>query len=294
MLTRQKIILSLLSYSRNPVNPTMLVKLAFLLGQETVLGEDRTYYDFVPYRYGPFSFALYRELEALKRDGYVSSVGGHFGLVPETLVLSNQKVEDLPKRVVDAVKLVTSTYSRVPGEKLLRDVYARYPWYASKSELAGLRPLQSEPPRLSPVATYTIGYEGKSVDGFFAGLLRAGMHAIIDVRANPVSRKYGFAQRSLRDIASKLGIAYTHFPKLGIAGTERSSLTDYESYQRLLDRYEHEMLPKRQAEISRLIQHLLNRPAAILCMEADVTCCHRGRLAKATSKVSNLPIVHLN
>ena len=51
---------------------------------------------------------------------------------------------------------------------------------------------------------YTIGYEGRSVDAFFSRLLRLRLSGVIDVRSNPVSRKYGFAARSMTEIGKKL------------------------------------------------------------------------------------------
>ena len=39
--------------------------------KETTVASDPTFYSFVPYRDGPFSFALYRELASLERHGYV-------------------------------------------------------------------------------------------------------------------------------------------------------------------------------------------------------------------------------
>jgi uncharacterized protein (DUF488 family) len=35
-------------------------------------------------------------------------------------------------------------------------------------------------------------------------------------------------------------------------------------------------------------------PSALVCMEADVKMCHRGRLANVIEKASNLQVVHLS
>ena len=59
MLTRQKTVLSLLTQVGRPLSPTVFVKLVFLLRQETDLERDRSFYSFVPYNFGPFSFTLY-------------------------------------------------------------------------------------------------------------------------------------------------------------------------------------------------------------------------------------------
>jgi len=71
VLKRQRILLRVLREANRPISHIELVKAAFLLRQETLLANESAYYDFVPYLFGPFSFALYRELRALVRDGYV-------------------------------------------------------------------------------------------------------------------------------------------------------------------------------------------------------------------------------
>ncbi len=45
-----------------------LVKLLFLLNRA---GIDNAY-DFLPYKYGPFSFQLYRDLTKLSQDGWIN------------------------------------------------------------------------------------------------------------------------------------------------------------------------------------------------------------------------------
>ena len=143
------------------------------------------------------------------------------------------------------------------------------------------------------MGVYTVGYEGKSVDEFFDDLLEAGRGGILDVRANPVSRKYGFAKRSMGRIAEQLGLTYQHLPELGIPGDRRARLSDFASYQRLLDQYETTMLPGRTTEVKAAAQLLRSRPSALLCMESDVRCCHRGRLAKRIAADEGLHVTHL-
>lgn len=184
-------------------------------------------------------------------------------------------------------------YGKKRRPSLLRSVYSRYPWYASKSELAQYVPEYVSAPRKREPAAYTVGYEGKSVDRFFNELLASGMEGIIDVRANPVSRKYGFAKKSMSRIADRLGLVCFHMPELGITGDRRADLSDFDSYQRLLEQYEKKMLPKRTQQIERATELLSSRPLALLCMEKDVRCCHRGRLADRVAEESDLAVEHL-
>lgn len=293
MLKRQKVLLALLDEAATPLSATLFVKLAFLLREDHGLAEYLSFYDFVPYRYGPFSFSLYRELDALRRNGFVSPDDDRISLSESTASSRRQAIETLPVAARRAVAEVLRHNRRLTQKALVANVYRRFPWYATRSELTHLVPGNAPQPSPAELAVYTVGYEGKSIDRFFDGLLHSGIAAILDVRSNPVSRKYGFAQRSMRDIAGKLGIEYRHFPRLGIASSERTDLTDFDSYQRLLDRYEQQTLPGRKDDIGRLLNELRSKPSALLCMEKDVNCCHRARLASVAAKESGLPVSHL-
>lgn len=293
MLNRQRLILALLCAAKEPVSPTALVKYAFLLRSETEVGADATFYAFVPYRFGPFSFALYRELATLERDGYVRRAEKAISLNHELLDLTRREVDRLSRKQIDAAQGVVARYGRLAHRSLLRSVYDRYPWYATASELEDLIPANSPGPKQSPIAVYTAGYEGQSIDSFCDALLRSGLRALIDVRANPISRKYGFAKRSLQRISDDLGLGYHHLPQLGIASERRAGLGSTASYQRLLDEYEREMLPRQRDGLLRAIELLREKPSALLCVERDVRCCHRSRLAQRIASESGLEVVHL-
>ncbi|MBE3040648.1 MAG: DUF488 domain-containing protein [Chloroflexi bacterium] len=293
MLRRQKTLLALLAAAKGPVSRTALVKYAFLLRHETCLRGDPVFYDFVPYKFGPFSFSMYRELECLQRDGWLT-----MGEEGAPVCLTQAARISRPSAWVSneemaAIGHVLGKYERLSRRELLSSVYGRYPWYASKSELADLQCTPPAPlPQASP-AVYTVGYESLSVDSFFKRLLRKGIRAIADVRSNPVSRKYGFARKSLGEISAKLGLRYHHLPELGIPPDERRTLDGPESYVRLLDSYEAHNLPRLGTEILRLGRLLEAQPCVIMCAEKDFRMCHRGRLATAVSGITGLPIVHL-
>ena len=293
MLIRQKTVLALLSRANRPLSPTVFVKLAFLLRQETGLKNEPTFYDFVPYKYGPFSFALYRELTNLRRDGYVTPDGERVAICERTVDLAEEKIDELPAAFHEAVDKVVRLYGRKSQTELVKDVYARYPWYASKNELTDLRPRSSVREKKACPAVYTAGYEGKSVDAFFNHLLKNGIRLIIDVRANPVSRRYGFSKRQFSEIARRLGLDYRHMPHLGIPSKYRVDLSDFDSYQRLLKKYEQEMIPKLGDEIDEVGKLMEETPAVLVCVEKDVRCCHRSRLADAVSRKTGLEVKHI-
>jgi hypothetical protein len=254
---------------------------------------DRTYYDFVPYKFGPFSFALYRELESLQGYGYLEMSDSSIGLSDATIGDTLRKIAELTTREKQAVAGIVARFGSLKPKSLVRNVYARHPWFTINSELTDLIPDDRPKRPQADIAIYTSGYEGKSVDGFFDNLIRAGVRAIVDVRFNPVSRKYGFAGSSLRRIGEKLGFVYSHLPELGIEGKHRESLSDFASYQRLLDRYARSFLNQKHVALNRLAAMLQKIPSVLVCMEKDVDCCHRGRLATAMAERTHLPIVHL-
>lgn len=293
VLTRQKTILALLAEAKGALSHTALVKLMFLLRHESRLCEDKTFYDFVPYRFGPFSFALYRELAALRRDGYLSDSEDIVVQCRASRSLSAERVAELPHATKRAITQIFHDYGKLSPRKLIGMVYEKYPWYTVHSELKDLVPPRAPALPRGQIAIHTAGYEGRSVDGFFDTLLRAGVKRIVDVRFNPVSRKYGFAASSMRDIGSKLGITYEHLPQLGIDGRFRAALDDTSSYQRLFDRYERDMLPRQPGAIASAARLVAEVPTTLVCMERAVECCHRGRLATHLERKTGLPIMHL-
>lgn len=294
MLHRQRTILAILAGAQRPLTRTALVKFAFLARQETALSEDLTYYDFVPYKFGPFSFALYRELEGLKRNGYVEQkMRDRLRLGPDLLAESRALIDQLPACDQTAVQKVLRKYGRLGQDRLVDYVYAQYPWYASRSERRGGNGRGVHHAPRAPLAVYTMGYEARSVDGFFDRLLHEGIVLLADVRSNPVSRKYGFSGRALAGICDKLGIKYRHFPLLGIPGAYRKALRHPSSHEQLLENYALEMLPHQGAEVAALAELVRNDPTVLVCVERDAGCCHRSKLALRVAQVCGLPIRHL-
>jgi uncharacterized protein YwgA len=73
MLRRQRTILQLLNTTDRSVSLTQLQKLLFLLRAETFVSRDGAFYEFLPYKFGPYSFAAAREVESLIAYGYIES-----------------------------------------------------------------------------------------------------------------------------------------------------------------------------------------------------------------------------
>jgi hypothetical protein len=83
MLNRQKFLILLLKLADRPVSRTALTKWCFLLRTEGETSGGSAFYDFVPYLYGPFSFALYQEAEKLVAQNYFhDDDANHWSLNP--------------------------------------------------------------------------------------------------------------------------------------------------------------------------------------------------------------------
>lgn len=289
MLRRQRTILKLFNTADCPVPATKLQKYVFLLRHETFIKQDSAFYDFLPYKYGPYSFAAQREVEALTAYGYLAPSGSSLALTARGV----REAANIDSDTARAVLTIVSKYGKVGLKQLLKDVYARYPWYARSSDLQELIPSGAKESKKASVAIYTIGYEGRSVDGFLDKLLHSSIRRIVDVRANPVSMKYGFAKSSLSGLAAKLGIGYVHCPELGISSSRRKQVQSNADFLTLFNDYESKILPKHEDQSMKVAELMKAMPSVLLCMEREAANCHRGRLAKRIATLSKLDVVHL-
>jgi len=293
MLTREKIALKVLEEAGGSLPRTVLVKLLFLLRMETTLEKNSSFYDFVPYKYGPYSFALYRDLYRLESYGYVSQGDSQFVLNENLADETRRHTSKLARNLQLAISNVYERYGHETPNSLVRIVYDKYPWYAINSEHSARKNVAIPfRPKATP-AVYTIGYEGKSVDAFFNCLLDKGIEAAVDVRANPVSRKYGFSGSRMRQIGESLGLKYRHYPSLGIPSKERANLSDEASRAQLFDQYELTVLVNSKQEIRDVGKLMSRTPSVLVCVERDVNSCHRGRLSHAIAYETSLEVINL-
>lgn len=287
MKNSERVVLALLAIRHRACSKTRFVKMMFLLHKESGLGDTYALYDFLPYKYGPFSFTLYRDIARLSSNGWI--VGNHLQLSEGRKAEAIQEIQNLPSEIRYAVSFIEEEYGRSSDSDLLYKVYVDYPEYTFMSEngeKACVRPLSKN-------QIYTIGYEGKSIDRFLNALLQTGIRRLVDVRNNPVSRKWGFSRTSLFDLCTKIDIEYIHMPELGIQSQRRRYLKTSDDYRRLLDEYEHYDIPNQMEAVIRLRRMMEERASALVCMEADPSMCHRGRLARTLRNLSDLRICHI-
>ena len=156
MYARQRVLLDfLLQASRRP-GKLELVKWLFLARHESDVANRVAFYDFLPYQYGPFSFTVYKDLAALRDEGYLADKV--LKVLPEAREEAEDEVAGLTRRVRDCVSSTLDRYGGLRRDELLRVVYDRYPWYASRSQLVS----HDDVEEAAEVAVYTVGYEGRS------------------------------------------------------------------------------------------------------------------------------------
>ncbi len=286
MLHRQKALLLILQQVGCRATSLQMMKWAFLLSKETPSHGGKTFYQFIPYRYGPYSFTLNQETDALIRNGFLVKEDGNYWSLTD---FGKKFNVNLPKDITQDIFHVAFKYGKLSAQNLVDLVYDKYTWFTINSDLTGKRKQQRP---VAEKAIYTAGYEGKTVDEFLNLLMECGISRLIDVRSNPISRRYGFHKSTLARLCGFMGIDYKHIPELGILGSDRHDLNSTFQYTDLFDKYRIGLASQENALIN-VIDLLKSEPSVLVCMEADPLFCHRNVLAHHLEPLINMPIKHL-
>jgi uncharacterized protein DUF488 len=284
MFYRRKVLIALLEAIGSPApTKTDLQKHLFLL---TARQEDPSY-DFVPHRYGCFSFSADADLEPMIRQGLLS-VGAQVERVGERRFASALREPDIL-----ALRQHRVRFGGLRGRELIRCVYEKHPYYSTRSVIADevLGTAAAKQVRLDHAPStdpmlMTIGYEGVSAEAYLNKLIRNGVQILVDVRRNPISRKYGFSKGRLSELVGKCGMDYVHYPSLGIDSSRRANLGDAASYAKLFEEYR-KNLPTRATELAEIADLVARdgKRVALTCFEQDHKSCHRDSVANAITKL---------
>lgn len=289
---RQKTLLALLEALGGKQLATDFQKYLFIFSQ---LCESEKSYDFVPYKYGCYSFQASADKKKLIEKGYLLEETA-WTLAKPTLNYSSA----LSKSKNEKIAVFVKQFSKLRGKQLITHVYKTYPYYATKSDIVAdhlnsreLRKVHSARPKEPGTPLFaTIGYEGGSIEAYLNKLIKTQIRVLVDVRKNPISRKYGFSKNTLSSLLGKVGIQYMHMPELGIASADRKTLNTQKDYDRLFDRYEESVLKHQANAIKNLYEvYQENRHVAITCFEKSHCQCHRSRVATAIEKLSQGDVI---
>jgi uncharacterized protein (DUF488 family) len=138
----------------------------------------------------------------------------------------------------------------------------------------------------------TCGYEGLSVDEFVGRLVAAGTRTVIDVRANPLSRKPGLSKNALAKTLEAAGIAYVHAPKMGCPKSIRDRYKidrNWATYTQGFLTY----LSGQDEAIAEVAAIATRSKSCFVCFEADFNFCHRTFVARAVARLAAMKVTHL-
>lgn len=281
LFARQRQLLQLLDALGGTSGMLDFQKLLFLFCQESSTGEPP--YHFVPYKFGAFSFTSYADRRKLIERGLLEDEDGW-------------RITDEGRKVIGhAGDLQLADFAKrhrgLHGDALVADTYRRFPFFATRSEIAervlkgdetALARIEAVRSKASGPTLSTIGYEGHTLESYLTTLLKTGVTVLCDVRRNPISRKYGFSKNTLARGCEGVGIRYEHMPELGIASEKRQSLDTQADYDALFADYERTWLPKQGAALAK-IQAWIDggERVTLTCYEHQPNQCHRHCVAEA-------------
>lgn len=277
--------MSLLQIFGGELEKIRLQKLLFLLTQ----GQEKKSYDFIPFRFGCYSFSANADLTAMVRKGILSESSTHFSRMDKIDYLQLISGSDR-----NQLMKVTKLYGGLSVIDLMKYTYINFPYWATKSEKAEsilskkeLQNVKSSITQSRKTVLFTIGYEGISLEEYFNRLIKNDVKVLVDVRNNPLSMKYGFSKSQLKQCCESLGIQYLHFPEVGIKSEQRQYLSSQSDYDQLFSSYRKNNLTKTKNTQTSLL-HLLqaHQRIALTCFEANICQCHRKHLAEA---IESLP-----
>jgi uncharacterized protein (DUF488 family) len=295
LFDRQKRLLALLDALGGEVDHLDFQKLLLLYCQET---EGSPTYEFVPYKFGGFSFTSYADKRRLVEQGFLADEERAWkltlaGKTSATIApLARIRMDQFAKR-----------HAALRGDALVAEAYRRYPYYAIRSEIAervlagdtrAQMAIDATRPAASRPGLCTIGYEGRTLENYLNRLLRDGVTLLCDVRRNPLSRKYGFSKGTLNKACEGVSIRYEHLPELGIASEERRELHTQADYDALFAEYERKSLPhqgKALAKIRSWVEE--GQRVALTCFERLPEQCHRHCVAEALVRMEGWGTAHL-
>ena len=286
--------LALLQKFGGSLGKTELQKVLLLLTQN----QEKKGYDFVPYKYGCYSFQAAADIYTMEKYGQVAVTNRGVKKID-----SNDYISVLNEKDRINLEQLHLLHGGKSYSDLIKYTYTQYPYFAIHSEIAErylnkaeLNRVFQNKPSSTKTILYTIGYEGISLEQYLNKLIGKDVKVLVDVRNNPMSMKYGFTKSQLLKACGSVGIQYIHFPEVGIISEQRQQLNSQIDYDNLFARYCEETLPNTlstQEAILKLLQE--KKRIALTCFEANICQCHRKHLADA---IQSLPdwkyeIIHL-
>ena len=262
-----------------------LQKLLFLFCQT----QEKADYDFIPYKYGCYSYSANADLSTMVAKGFLTESEKCFTKIDRIYYTNSLKPSDFAK-----LAIVKSLYANMDSNALMKHTYRNFPYWAIHSIKANSILTKQELDQIdnhrfpddNEVVLFTIGYEGGSLENYLNRLIKNGVRVLVDVRNNPISMKFGFSKNQLKRYCESIDIQYLHFPELGITSDKRKELNSQEDYENLFADYRLNNLTKTTVTQEKILSLLkIHEKVALTCFEANHCQCHRSHLAQSISKL---------
>ncbi len=295
---RRKILLALLEIFDGQLTAKSFQKYLFLFTRK----QEKKAYDFIPYRYGCFSYQANQDLATMQKYGYIEiaeQTSGRYIKIKQ----SGDYLGLLSSADRQFLCEVKENFGELNQQELIKYTYQKFPYYATKSAIAHkllnaaeLEAVENQKRNFTESQLFSIGYEGITLETYINKLIINDVHVLCDVRKNAFSQKYGFSKSQLKKACEGVGIEYLHIPDLGIVSDKRKELNTQNDYDNLFQEYEQTSL-KQNNEALLKIRNLLNtkKRVAVTCFEKNPAQCHRTRVANALLKLpdSDYPLKNL-
>ncbi len=290
---RQRLLMFLVEQAGGTLEKLDLQKLLFLYGQTS----GRKHYQFIPYKFGCYSFLAADDVALLDKKGWLTISDNKVGLGvllnKQPWAIGNTERQEMGRWLAK---------NRLRGKALIREVYRCYPYYATRSKMKGRLLNANELEQVNRAAEitggtdpilFTLGYEGRYLEDYLNRLLQNGVKLLCDVRRIQLSRKFGFSKTALSNLLPKLDSAYCHLSELGIASENRKNLDSPMAYQTLFNDYRHS-LPERKKELKKITNFLQEHGrVALTCFEREPHCCHRHCISDYLHEKYDTRVTHL-
>lgn len=288
---RRKILLALLEVFGGQLTAKSLQKYLFLFTH----AQSVKTFDFIPYRYGCFSFQANQDLSTMQKYGYLDIAEEQNGRFIQ-LKQSGNYLALLDIFDSQALLDVKAEFGALNQTELIRYTYQKYPYYAINSAIASellteeeMATIEKQKRTFTEPQLFSIGYEGISLETYINKLIINDVHVLCDVRKNAYSQKYGFSKSQLQKACTGVGIQYIHMPELGIVSEQRLDLRSQADYDLLFERYEKTTLKNNHSALLK-VRSIIDKDkrVALTCFEKNPLQCHRSRVAKALMELPDI------
>ena len=180
MFYRRKVILGLIELLGGEVEKLRFQKLLFLYAMK----KQNPEYDFVPYKFGCYSYSAKADMNTMVKKGFLSESENKYGKADTSSYFKKLKVTDR-----QLLQEVVSDYGSMSSNALIKHTYLNFPFYAIRSTIAKdvlpgelYERVEKATPKEEETTLFTIGYEGVSLEVYLQKLVRNNVKLLIDVR----------------------------------------------------------------------------------------------------------------